>query len=517
MKFGFITALILFALSFSFYLYIQQAHPLIGEEFMLFVQAERVLNGEIPYRDFFQFITPGSIYLAAFLFKIFGLKLSVMKVFIAFTGSIIVLLSYLLTVKIVNNKYLSLLPPILVIFYSIPYVPLFYHHWYAEIFTLLTIIFALFYIQGNSKRGVFFSGLSAGFTFLFLQHKGILIFFALVLFLFMDRFTNRKSLKTILTTATTGFVVPLTLFILYLYLNSATEKFFFDCFYWVINYYAPFNSLPEYLYFEKMTFTHYMQTEGVIPALIKTRHELLVGYLPLILLIYGAMRLFKNPDRKILLTCLSSLFLFLSALQRPDFTNIIYVSQPFFVLLAYFFEDFFDKSKLKTGAAILISVLLILNALYGCLGSIKNASSYKYSLNTPRGVIYFRSIEERAPYSDVFSLLEGELKNKRIFVYNWSTFFYFLSGKKNYTSYDSFLPGYNTDEQMDKLIDELKNKKIEYIIYDELDRLIKFNREKSLYPEGSKRIGLENKLNEYIHSNFKPVFASGSFIIYKLN
>src|SRR6266498_5768003 len=34
--------------------------------------AERILNGYLPYRDFFTFDTPGSFYLVALLFRIFG-------------------------------------------------------------------------------------------------------------------------------------------------------------------------------------------------------------------------------------------------------------------------------------------------------------------------------------------------------------------------------------------------------------------------------------------------------------
>lgn len=503
--------------TFAFYLYSQRAHPLIGEEFMLFIQGERIINGEVPYRDFFQFITPGSIYIAGLLFKIFGIKLSVMKVYIALTGSVIVMLTYLLSIKIIANRYLSLLPVFLVIFYSIPQAPLFYHHWNAEVFILFTALFALCYIKEGSWLKLFISGACAGLAFLFLQHKGILILSALIIFLFIDALINKKSSGTSLVVTFSGFLLPLIPFFIYLFLNGATGRFLYNCFYWVVDSYSPFNSLPEYLYFEKRTFFHYLQTEGVIPALIKTRHYLFIGYLPIFILIYGIIELIKNFNKNILYIYLSSLFLFLSVLQRPDFINIIYVCQIHFILLGYYMQKFFDKNSIKSLAGYLILGLLMFNILYGCLTSIRNISALKYPLKTERGIIYFRSMNEMKEYSEIFSLLEGELKNKRIFVYNWSTFLYFLTGKKNYTSYDSFLPAYNTEEQMQELIDELKNEKIDYIIYDQLDLWLKINGENSLYPYGSKKIELNNELNKYINSHYSKIREAGEFIILKLN
>ena len=41
--------------------------------------AERILRGEVLYRDFFSFLTPGSYYLLALLFKLFGNSLMVAR------------------------------------------------------------------------------------------------------------------------------------------------------------------------------------------------------------------------------------------------------------------------------------------------------------------------------------------------------------------------------------------------------------------------------------------------------
>src|SRR5258708_35149545 len=41
--------------------------------------ASRILDGQVPYRDFFSFYTPGSLYLVAVLFRVFGNSLAVAR------------------------------------------------------------------------------------------------------------------------------------------------------------------------------------------------------------------------------------------------------------------------------------------------------------------------------------------------------------------------------------------------------------------------------------------------------
>lgn len=480
---------------------------MIGEEFIHFVQAERVLNSEVPYRDFFQFITPGSIYLAALIFKIFGIKLTVIKIFIALIGSALVILTYLISTETINKPLLQVTPAVIVLFFSIPQAPLFYHHWNAELFILLAIFTGLKYISVNCLLYIFLSGVSSGLAFLFLQHKGILIFSAIVSFLIFNHFVNReKQLKPVILVSL-GFFLTLLPFFLFLYHKGAMKQFFYDCFVWVREFYAPFNSLPEYLFFEKKLLSHYLQTEGLLPALIKTRNYLFSGYLPIFIILLGGINFLKNLKKPGVLLYIASLFLFISTLQRPDFINIIYISQPFFVLLVYFSHNLLieSKNKFKYLAGILIIALLTVNSIYGCINTLKESSLYEYRLKTSRGIINFKSKDDMERYSNIFSIIESDLKGKRIFIYNWSTFFYFFAGIKNFTSYDVFLPAYNTEAQVNDLIQQLKDNNIEYIIYDSMDLWIKKNGENSMYPEGYRRIDLKNKLNEYINTNYDVI------------
>src|SRR5262245_48132784 len=55
------------------------SHPGPGGEGIPAVGAQRILHGELPYRDFWTMYAPGSFYLLAALFKLFGSHLTVAR------------------------------------------------------------------------------------------------------------------------------------------------------------------------------------------------------------------------------------------------------------------------------------------------------------------------------------------------------------------------------------------------------------------------------------------------------
>jgi len=489
---------------------------LIGEEFILLYQAKRVLSGEVPYRDFFQFITPGSIYLAGLAFKLFGSKLLVVNFLTALVGSSIVILTYSLAKQIILKTCYQLIPPLMVSFFSIPFVPLFYHHWNAEVFVLLGLMVGTLYISRDKPYYLFLFGVFAGATFLFVQHRGILMFVSGVIFLVLDYIKKEKGFLKSFLLACGGFLLPVIVFIVFLVYTGSLEKFYYNCFTWVREWYLPFNSIPDYLYFTKKHFLYTYQKEGTINSVIKLRNQLFLGYLPLAVITGGIIILIKNYNRKVMFLYAVSLFLFLSVLQRPDFINILYVSQPFIVLFVYSLEWISNKKSLKLYVMIhLFLILLILNTIYGFYSSGKEVFSYRFPVETPAGNIYFKSEEDKNTQQELLSIMESEIKDRKFFAYNWSPFLYFFLNSRNYTSFDIFLPAYNTPEQMDALIEELKVNNIEYVIYDSMDIFLKEHAENSLYPAGAHLIEINNKLNAFIDSHYETVHIIRNYKIMK--
>lgn len=74
------------------------------------VGAERVLNGDMPYRDFWTMYAPGHFYLLASLFKIFGVHLfvEVIAASVVSAGSAVVI--FFIGRKLFTNRLLALIP-----------------------------------------------------------------------------------------------------------------------------------------------------------------------------------------------------------------------------------------------------------------------------------------------------------------------------------------------------------------------------------------------------------------------
>src|SRR5713226_5882930 len=65
-------AVLLFLLSLAYLYLFRRYTAMEPDEGIILQGAQRILGGQVLYRDFFSFFTPGSYYLLVLLFKIFG-------------------------------------------------------------------------------------------------------------------------------------------------------------------------------------------------------------------------------------------------------------------------------------------------------------------------------------------------------------------------------------------------------------------------------------------------------------
>ena len=72
-------AFLLLLLSFLYLCLFRHFTSMEPDEGILLQGAQRILAGQIPYRDFFSFYTPGSYYELAFVFRLFGSSVAVAR------------------------------------------------------------------------------------------------------------------------------------------------------------------------------------------------------------------------------------------------------------------------------------------------------------------------------------------------------------------------------------------------------------------------------------------------------
>src|SRR3989442_3578622 len=89
-------ALFIFLSSLGYLLLFRRYTTLDPDEGIVLQGAQRILQGQVLYRDFFSFFTPGSYYLLALLFKIFGDSFLVARTALVLFGGAYSVVTYLL-------------------------------------------------------------------------------------------------------------------------------------------------------------------------------------------------------------------------------------------------------------------------------------------------------------------------------------------------------------------------------------------------------------------------------------
>src|SRR5690349_11174072 len=136
--------------------------------------AERVMQGEVPYRDFLYNYTPGIRWLNAVLMRFFGVNLLTVHL-----GLCAFKIATLLVLYLVGRKLMSAWAALLPVSLSLTWIGYKYIFGvfptqYSMLFVLLALYFMLKYDESNQSLWLLGSGVSASLVFLFKYNVGIL-------------------------------------------------------------------------------------------------------------------------------------------------------------------------------------------------------------------------------------------------------------------------------------------------------------------------------------------------------
>ena len=159
------------------------------------VPAERVLKGEVPYRDFYKIQTPGILLLNAGLFKLWGTTLIT-----AFAGvlvfKILTVVMVFVIARLVVTRLAAVIPTLLTLVWLPPGGPFRPAPiQYEMLFLLAAIYFTLLWLDSKKALHIFAAGLAVGLVAIFKQNVGVYAAIALGLSIILNRHGLPRSFK----------------------------------------------------------------------------------------------------------------------------------------------------------------------------------------------------------------------------------------------------------------------------------------------------------------------------------
>lgn len=186
--------------------------------------SERVLHGEVPYRDFLFNYTPGILWVNAFLMKVFGTTLMATRIGL-FAFKLTTLITMFYVARRLTCGWAALVPVGLTLAW-LGHQQIFnvYPDQYLVLFALASLTCMLNYDETGRARWLLLCGLSIGVVFLFKYNVGVLLFGSGALAMFARESMITREIRDVANKAVVyliGFVILTGALVGYLAYNHA--------------------------------------------------------------------------------------------------------------------------------------------------------------------------------------------------------------------------------------------------------------------------------------------------------
>lgn len=490
----------------------------IGDEGTLVYGAQLVAQGALPYRDFFEVMGPGSFYWLGLFFKVFGTNILVARTVLLLTATFTILLLYWMTRRIYQGPF-DIFPSIFYLFIGFPVWPGTSHHWDSNLFALLALG-AFFLWQDRGRRWFLpLAGVLAGLTSCFVQQKGLCLIAALSLVVWWNGYRAGEARSTIASHVGImlgGYFAVGGLVLLFFYLAGGLPDLIYANLIWPLTQYHNVNYLP-YGYGINAWFgsTYQNILQGLLPPYLSPIMDLLIlipilfiACLPFFLLVLIGFIYFQKVKWARTFNAImfpywvAGLALWVSELHRKDIVHLIYGSPLLLILFLVIWNSCFDTQRgLRNFGLRLITVCLI---LFGSVNALM-ALSTRQEIVTRRGKMYGFKQDTALQF-----LIEHTKPGDYAFIYPYYPMYYFLADVRNPTRYSILLYHINTEAQFDEVIQNLKQKRVKYVLWDTLVAGAKL---KTWFPQYEHPPEEKLLLEHYLKEDYREIGTENGFRI----
>jgi len=459
-------------------------------------QALRIIHGDVIYRDFFTVVTPGSYYTVAWLFRIFGTHLMVMRWAVVIMGLGILLATLIAARRVVAWPFAAAAALMTTVWGWFLVTPNLYS-WEAMLFALMAMVCYLRDLQAPRRRWLWYAGVATGLSVLVKQNVGAYTAAALLLTVWLSRAFDlegdvrgrvRRSAQLI-----GGLCLPIVPAVLLLVWSGAGPYLYESWIYYPLRKYPQSFALPFPPFYPVLP--EFATLRDAIPAMLAGKiaepavYEIwikFVLYLPVVVYPFALAALVvlviqfhrsKNPalareGHALLAISLVGLLTLLQAWPRADVTHILFGMQPGFILLAYLsfccwraLTRLPGPRRIVAAAAVILTLAPEAALLWnGYKRTDFEYSNYIVALRTDRAAgILADGLEAQRIDKVSRYLVDHTAPDDPIFVVPWAAGFYFLADRPNPTRTDFML--FEDPESYPCVLSRLEQRPPKYVIY----------------------------------------------------
>ena len=454
------------------------AHELsFGDEGLVAQSAFRIAQGQIPFKDFFTALVPGSYYFYALLFKLFEPSFLVLRLGVMLVSLLLLLSVWLVLVRF---RIVSFLPYLataaFLAFFGGPAWFIASHHWLSALFCVFSLALLLPATDSAapSTGSALAAGIASAMATATLQHRGALWIIAVLVTLALLPTEQRRRTCLAYIGGVMLLAIPAAGYFLY---HAGYDVIFYDLITFPLNQYgnmaghrgSSFKNLSGLLDNVVSAYTFRHQPLGLLRV---TTWSLGVAGLIVIYLLplAGCLMLWKliktAPYSRYQTGCLTAFFIssYMATLHRLSDTTLIFAASSAIIIAAITAETLQPTRSFIRNIQLTWTLFFITIA---CCYALLTALSPKISIATPAGSIQVLYSGEAETMGGIAAFSSQNIQpSTTFFCYPYSPIFYFLFRGVNPTPFDTLTWPMHTAAQMKQSQELLQKSRCRWLIMD---------------------------------------------------
>lgn len=438
-----------------------------ADEALFLYEAKRLLDGDVMYRDIFQFVTPGAWYAMTLLYRVFGVDFATARIAMAVLHGLVAVLTYATGRRMGARPAVAVVAAVAYLGISQPVWPIASPHWFSTLLTMWLCWCLLADDAAERPRQTFLIGLLCGVLIMVQQQKGVITGLGVGGILVVDHLCSRRygtasALLPRLMALAAGVLAVTVPCLLVLMAMGGFAPMFDALVRFPLGSYRRAHGTPfgGRGVLSGSPFWWVMWAMAHMPWLLVPPAARAVW-----LLIRGTDR---RTQRRLTVLVLSSVTAVATVLYDPDYIHLAFVSPPFLVAAAgsveWALHAFGARERLANVVATTVAaVLLVMLGLHMGQHLLMQRAAYPFSLETAFGRVDYRTHADVKLIETLRTMLAAE-PSPTLYTYPATNEPYLTAGGRNPTRFELLEQKTNPPEHTDEVLAVLEREQVQLVV-----------------------------------------------------